>query len=58
MTCGSGNNIIVPPGSPEWVTPDLLNHTLEVWNPYYDEQLTVTEALDILMAVSRLADAV
>lgn len=57
MTCDNTHNLL-PPGSPNWVTPELLNDTLEVWQPYYEEELTVTESLNILMAVSRLLDAV
>ena len=46
-----------PPGAPEWATPELLEDTIETWQPYYHEPLTVADALDILLAVSRLIDA-
>lgn len=47
-----------PPGAPEWVTAPLLRSTLALWQPYYSEQLTVADALDILLAVSRLTDTI
>lgn len=58
MTSDKTQDIETPPGAPEWATPELLKSTLETWQPYYSEQLTVAEALDILLAVSRLADAI
>lgn len=57
MNTESANTIQPPPGAPKWVTPDLLADTLEVWQPYYKEQLTVAENLDIILCVSKLADA-
>jgi len=45
------------PGAPRWVTPELLADTLETWQPYYTEQLTVADSLTILLNVSHLIDA-
>lgn len=47
----------VPAGAPRWVTPELIAHTLRVWQPYYREQLNPEEALAIIMGVSRIVDA-
>ena len=58
MTDGNTSDIEPPPGSPDWVTPGLLHDTIETWQPYYHEQLTVADALDILLAVSRLVDTI
>lgn len=54
---GYDNDLKPPPGAPGWVTPELLQDTIETWQPRYHERLTVTDALDILLAVSRLVDA-
>ena len=43
-------------GAPAWITPEMLADTLVTWQPYYDEQLTETEALEILLAVGQLVD--
>ena len=58
MTDSRTYDIEPPPGSPAWVTSELLRDTIETWRPYYPEQLTVTDALDILLAVSRLVDTI
>lgn len=52
------HDIKPPPGAPGWATPELLHDTIETWQPYYPERLTVADALDILLAVSRLVDAI
>ena len=46
--------VSVPPGTPRWITPDLLGYTLWVWQPFYKKPLTTLEALDMLLNVSRL----
>jgi hypothetical protein len=45
------------PGYPPWVTEDLIQATLVVWQPYYDELLTRQDAIDMLLAASRLLSA-
>ena len=49
--------ITVPAGAPAWVTPELLAHTLRVWQPYYRETLTELDALDILLNAAQLVRA-
>jgi len=44
----------VPPGLPGWVTPELLELTRNVWQPYYAEPLTVEDASGMLTGVGRL----
>jgi len=44
--------------APAWVTPDLLADTIETWQPYYAERLTVADSLEIFLTISRLIDAV
>ena len=46
-----------PPGSPVWVTPDLIARTVATWQPHYSEPLTPEVALEILLAAGRLLDA-
>lgn len=43
--------------APEWVTPELLESTLETWQPYYEGRLTSADALEILLRVGQLVDA-
>ena len=45
------------PGVPRWITPELVAYTIETWQPYYSEQLTIADSLEILLSVSRLVDA-
>ncbi|MDQ3329259.1 MAG: hypothetical protein M3552_01180 [Planctomycetota bacterium] len=46
----------VPAGAPRWVTPELIAHTLRVWQPYYEIQLIPEDALEIMMGVGRLIE--
>jgi hypothetical protein len=47
----------VPEGTPPWVTAELIVDTIETWQPYYEEQLTSRDALEILLSVAHLVDA-
>ena len=46
----------VPPGAPRWVTAELIQETIEVWQPHSPERLTEQDALDILLNVTQLFD--
>lgn len=46
----------VPAGAPEWVTPELIERTIKVFQPKYDEPLTPETALEIIMNTVRLFD--
>jgi hypothetical protein len=48
--------VAVPAGAPAWVTPELIEHTLRVWQPFYQDQLIPEDALAIIMSVGRLVD--
>ncbi len=48
---------IVPAGSPDWITPELIEATIRVWQPYYEEVLTPEEAVTMILSVGRLYDA-
>ena len=42
---------------PAWVTQDLIQTTLRVWQPYYDAALSRQDAIAIILAASQLVDA-
>lgn len=46
--------VAVPPGAPRWVTQELFEYTLKIWQPRYNNQLTSEEALGIIMSASQL----
>ena len=48
--------IAVPAGAPPWVTAELIEHTLRVWQPFYPEQLIPEDALEIIMGADRMFD--
>lgn len=47
----------VPPGAPAWVTRELVQRTIGVWQPYYKDLLTADDALAIIQSVGRLCQA-
>jgi hypothetical protein len=47
----------VPPGSPSWITKESIDDTLRVWEPRYKKHLTETDAVEILINVAQLLDA-
>lgn len=44
----------LPPGTPAWVSRELLEETLRVWQPYYRQKLTLDDAITICSSVGRL----
>ena len=48
---------IVPAGAPDWITPELVEATSRVWQPYYKEVLTPEEAVTMISNVGRLYQA-
>lgn len=48
----------LPPGTPDWITPELLIQTRQVWEPRYSNPLTDQDVLEILLTVGRLFDLV
>ena len=47
---------IVPPGAPHWVTPELMEETLRIWQPFYPDRLIPEDALEIIMGADRMFD--
>ena len=44
----------VPAGTPEWITAELIEKTILVWQPYYKDVLTAEEAVTMIQSVGRL----
>ena len=45
---------IVPAGTPDWITSELVELTIRVWQPYYEAILTPEEAVTMILNVGRL----
>ena len=41
-------------GVPTWITPELIELTLRVWQPYYSQPLTTADAVAMLLDVAQL----
>ena len=39
---------------PDWITSELIDETVRVWQPYYAEPLTVEDAAGMLTGAGRL----
>ena len=48
---------IVPAGTPDWITVELIEQTIRVWPPYYQATLTPEEAVIMILNVGRLYQA-
>jgi hypothetical protein len=48
----------VPDGAPAWITVELIQKTIETWQPYYESRLLPEDALEILMGVGRMMEAI
>lgn len=47
----------VPPGTPAWITGDLIEATIRVWQPFYNEPITTEVAVEMLIHVGQLCGA-
>ena len=52
----AATTVVVPTGAPSWVTPELLQKTMEVWQPYYEQELIPEDALAIIMGAGQILD--
>lgn len=43
---------------PKWVDDELIRSTIETWQPYYDEPLTILDAIHMILNVSRLGESI
>jgi hypothetical protein len=48
---------IVPAGTPHWITAELIEATIRVWQPYYATILTPEEAVTMIQSVGQLYQA-
>ena len=46
----------VPEGAPTWVTAELVDQTIQTWQPYYEHPLTSEDALAIIQVGGRLLE--
>lgn len=53
---GGGVSATVPAGTPDWITAELIEQTIRVWQPYYQAVLTAEEAVTMILNVGRLYD--
>jgi len=42
--------------TPAWITPELVQRTIEVWQPYYATTLSPEDAVTMILSVGRLYD--
>jgi hypothetical protein len=45
-------------GYPNWITPELIARTLQVWRERWPSPMTEADAIDILVTVGRLAEVI
>ena len=45
---------LLPPGTPKWITMDLVKKTIEVWQPHYEQKISLDDAVTILTRVGQL----
>ena len=57
--CGNREDAksIVPTGSPDWITADLIEQTIRVWQPYYEAVLSSEDAVQLILSAGRLYQA-
>lgn len=48
--------LTLPAGAPRWVTVELIEHTIRVWQPFYRDQLIPEDALEIIMGIGRMVE--
>ena len=48
---------IVPAGTPDWITAELIEATIRVWQPFYLDVVTPEEAVTMIRNVGRLFQA-
>ena len=51
-----GAGCIVPDGTPDWITAELVELTIRVWQPFYDDVVTPEEAVTMILNAGRLYD--
>lgn len=49
-----GTRLLLPAATPDWITVELVEHTLRVWQPYYRDPLSVEDAIGIIRRTASL----
>lgn len=44
----------VPSAVPAWITPELIQATIETWQPFYPESITPEDAVIMLINAGRM----
>ncbi len=55
-TAEAASRYSVPSGAPAWVTTELIERTIRVWQPYYATPLTPEDALAIIQSTGQLIE--
>ena len=48
----------LPPGCPGWISTELIENTLRTWQPFSTAPLTTDDALEMIVNLSQLFEAV
>lgn len=54
---GDCSPIAVPPATPAWIDLSLIERTIAVWQPYYSSPLSADDAVEMLLTVGNLLNA-
>lgn len=46
--------VALPPGTPDWITVDLVRLTLKVWQKHYAQPLSIQDAVTIVLNAGQL----
>jgi len=49
--------LLLPAGTPAWITPELVEATIRTWQPYYKTPLTIDDAIEIIRNAGLLFQA-
>jgi hypothetical protein len=49
--------LLLPVGTPDWITLELVEATVRTWQPYYEAPLTTDDAIEIIRNSGLLFDA-
>jgi hypothetical protein len=52
------DGMTLDPALPAWITPELIELTIRIWQPYYETPLTSEEAIAMLIAVGGLFNVI
>lgn len=58
MANSEPQRVAISLGAPAWISAELIEETMRVWQPYYADPLTVEDAIGIMQAVGQLVQAI